>query len=98
VGQHLTDPDRAVAWRPTLALRVLGSEGWPHLIQALASLTPAALPGRRGGASLASCGLADLHFLLDSRRFPVTMTKQTAFTREDLGLCRRALGSWTFRP
>jgi hypothetical protein len=34
-GARLTDPDRDVAWRAALALRVLGSEGRPYLMKAL---------------------------------------------------------------
>jgi hypothetical protein len=39
-ARHLTDPDRSVAWRAALALRVLGSEGRPHLMRALESSNP----------------------------------------------------------
>jgi hypothetical protein len=36
-GARLTDPDRDVAWRAALALRVLGSDGRPYLMKALES-------------------------------------------------------------
>jgi hypothetical protein len=36
-GARLTDPDREVAWRAALALRVLGSDGRPYLMKALES-------------------------------------------------------------